>query len=233
MNAPLAPPPRAQRYLDHAIAPSSRGVVAVELDLVGRVRLNQTWYDFESTLRVEALQAFLWRARVHRGLIRFSGQDRYDHGHGEMIWRLYGLVPVVHGDDADVSHSARGRAALEQCFLPAALARPEVRWRELDDGWLRATWTLDGEEQPLELKVDEDGALQAMRMQRWSDADGTPWHFVRFGGEVQEERSFEGLTVPGRFTAGWFHGGPRWEEGRFFEGETTGLRVCAVARSAG
>ena len=218
-------PLAVERYLDRHVAPQARGAEVVEVDMEGRIKLKARWYDFRSTLRVGALQSFRWDARVHGGALRFSGHDQYVAGKGEMDWRAYGLVPVVHEDSPDITHSARGRAALEQVFLPAALARPEVLWAETSDGWARASWVLDGEEVEVDLRLDPEGTITAVRSQRWSDAEGRPWRHLPFGGTCEGEVEGDGLVVPARFTVGWFYGTARWPEGRFFEGEVTGLRV--------
>lgn len=218
-------PELARRYLRHSVRDRATDYDAVIVDMQGRIRLKDKWLDFTSTLEVEALSAFSWSASIHRGLMRFSGHDQYKGGHGEMLWRLYGLLPVMKSDDENISHSARGRAALEQTFLPSALARAEVTWLDTTDGWVQASWVLDGERVAIDLDVAEDGALRAVRMQRWSDADGTPWHFVTFGADVKAEASFSGLVIPTEISAGWFYGEPRFDEdGRFFEGHVTGLR---------
>ncbi|HMV68835.1 MAG TPA: hypothetical protein PKA64_18440 [Myxococcota bacterium] len=220
-------PEVVRRYLSRAVAPEARWIRAVDVDISGRIKLRSAWYEFSSSLEVEALSAFRWSANVHRGLVSFSGHDAYQKGHGEMFWNLYGVIPVVSAEDEDVSHSARGRAALEQVFLPSALASEAVRWSETPDGWARASFTIDGEEMALELDVGPEGELRAVRMQRWSEAEGPDWHFVTFGAEVVGEVSAHGLTVPRMLKAGWFYGTPRWEDGCFFEGEVTALRIGA------
>jgi hypothetical protein len=225
MQATLDRPELARRYLRHALGDVPPDPAGIDVDLVGRLKLGETWYDFESTLEVDRLSGFRWNARVHRGGIRFSGHDEYRNRHGEMLWRLYGLFPVVRDDSADVTESGRGRAALEQVFLPSALARPEVTWSMAEPGWARASWELDGEDVALDYQIAEDGRLKALRTQRWSDAEGMPWHYVTFGGDIYEEARFAGMMLPSRLTAGWFYGEPRWSEGRFFEGEVTGARI--------
>lgn len=217
-------PPVTQRYFERCLADRARDIEVVIVDITGKLKLEKRWYDFESTLEVGALCAFRWTATVHDGLVRFSGHDEYRAGHGRMDWRLFHLVPVVHADDPDVTRSARGRAAIEQIFLPAALARPEVQWSETGEGWARAAWVINGEEVAIELKIDGRGAVHGVRMQRWSDAEGEPWRMVSFGADARGEVEAEGLVVPEEVTAGWFYGSQRWDEGRFFGGRVTGLR---------
>mmetsp|Transcript_12432 Transcript_12432/g.27148 ORF Transcript_12432/g.27148 Transcript_12432/m.27148 type:complete len:224 (-) Transcript_12432:341-1012(-) len=219
-------PELSARYLHRSVARDARDALKVEVDLVGRLRLNDKWIDFQSTLSVDALSGFHWKAKAHRGLLYIFGHDEYKDGHGEMLWKLYGLIPLVHAENDDITHSARGRAALEQIFIPSALQSPLVQWTVTDDGWTRASWDLHGEVQNLEMKVGVDGAITAVRMQRWSNANGTPWKFVTFGADIACVQEFNGLTVPAQFTAGWFYGDPnRWEtEGKFFEAHVTALR---------
>ena len=216
-------PDPVKAYLERAVAEAAQDITAVTIDLEGRIRLGDAWYDFTSTLEVASLSAFHWRARVRRGVVRFRGFDRYADGVGAMRWRLFGVLPVVRGEGADVTRSARGRAALEQVFLPSALARPEVSWSVGEDGWLRAAWGLDGEPVAIELDTSPDGRLRAVRSRRWSDAEGAPWRMLWFGSEIRREACIAGLTVPAEFSAGWFYGDPRWQEGQFFEGRVVGL----------
>lgn len=226
-------PELARRYLAHAVAPDAHWIRGVDVDITGRIKLRSAWYEFDSTLEVDALSAFRWSATVRRGLLSFSGHDSYQKGHGEMFWSLYGVIPLVKAEDDDVSHSARGRAALEQVFLPSALASDRVRWSVTEDGWARATFSIDGEEMELEMDVEVDGSLKAVRMKRWSEAEGPQWHFVMFGAELIGEHAEHGLVVPRMLKAGWFYGTPKWEEGCFFEGEVTALRVRPVEGAGG
>ena len=223
-------PDPARRFLTHALVDPDVDHDAVELDVEGRIKLGKRWLAFESTLKIEALRAFRWTASVHGGLLRICGHDEYADGHGEMLWRAYGLIPVMRADGPDITHAARGRAALEQVFLPCALARPEVTWSETEDGWARAAWQLDGEDVAIELHVDGNKHLSEVRLQRWSDAEGTPWRFVTFGARTEGTIEGAGLRLPAQVVAGWFYGEPRFEdEGRFFDGRITGIRAVPVS----
>ena len=63
---------------------------------------------------------------------------------------------------------------------------------------------------------------------RWGDPDETgTWGLHPFGVEVTGHRSFAGLTVPARGTAGWHYGTDRWTEGAFFRFEITGHEPLA------
>jgi hypothetical protein len=62
--------------------------------------------------------------------------------------------------------------------------------------------------------------------ERWHNAKAG---YVPFGADVHEERTFAGLTVPSRLTAGWGHGTDRWAP--FFKAKVTSLEF--VGRASG
>ena len=59
--------------------------------------------------------------------------------------------------------------------------------------------------------------MRSYRAERWRNGKAG---YVPFGADVHAERSFGGVTIPSRLTAGWGHGTDRWSP--FFEAEVTG-----------
>jgi hypothetical protein len=56
---------------------------------------------------------------------------------------------------------------------------------------------------------------------RWGNPGGGPFRRCPFGVSVQAEAAFGGITIPARFTAGWWHGTSRQAEGEFFRARIT------------
>jgi hypothetical protein len=50
---------------------------------------------------------------------------------------------------------------------------------------------------------------------------GLPYGCYPFGVAVQAERTFAGVTIPSTFTAGWWWGTDRQQEGEFFRAQIT------------
>ncbi|MCB9735290.1 MAG: hypothetical protein H6745_22110 [Deltaproteobacteria bacterium] len=142
-----------------------------------------------------------------------------------MRWRLLGVVPLVNASNADVTRSARQRAAAELVFCPAGQAG-HVTYTETDDGWLRAEVALDGEQIPVDLAVDARGDVSALRMLRWGDPGDTGvFGYHRFGADLSEPRDVGGVVIPTRMEAGWFYGTPRFaSDGAFFRARVTDVR---------
>ncbi|WP_428268083.1 DUF6544 family protein [Haliangium sp.] len=211
-----APPSPARRYLAHAIGPDAPPAHAAELRMHGQIKLGSRWLDFRASEWLDPGEGFDWRAVTRTGPLRISGYDRLVHGRGEMNWRLFGLVPVARGADADITRSAIGRLAAESIWVPTFLASPTVAWSENPDGSARAHWHIGDEGVAIDLTVAPDGRLQTVRLQRWGNPDQTTWRPLSFGAIVEEERTFSGLTVPSRLRVGWWFGDHRFAEGEFF-----------------
>lgn len=65
--------------------------------------------------------------------------------------------------------------------------------------------------------LDGQGAL------RWGNPGGGPFREVPFGGLMEAEGTFQGLTIPTRVRVGWWFGTERFgREGEFFRAEVTG-----------
>jgi hypothetical protein len=66
--------------------------------------------------------------------------------------------------------------------------------------------------------IDAVGAVRWYRAERWRNGKAG---YLPFGADVQDERTFDGLTIPGVLEAGWGHG--TGEFSPFFRCEVTAL----------
>ncbi|UJR84858.1 DUF6544 family protein [Sandaracinus amylolyticus] len=208
-------PAPAQRYLRHAIAEGTPLAHAVRLVMHGEIKLGGAWSPFDAEQVIHAARGFVWRARVRMKGLPVRGSDRWVDGAGALDWRLLGVIPVARASGADVSRSAAGRAQAETIWLPSILTG--VEWRARDDAHADVKVSIHGESGHVELGVDERGALREIVFDRWGDPEqkGTSSTFP-FGGVIEDERTFEGFTIPSRVRVGWFFGTSRWDEGEFF-----------------
>ena len=216
-------PPTARRWLARAL-PAGREVRGrVSLRIEGEIRLKD-WTPFRSREVLAPRSGFGWEASVGRFPLVIRGMDFYVAGEGAMRWRLAGLIPVQRADGPDVSRSARGRAAAEAMLCPGALLAPDVIWRDENEETCVASWDLHGERMAVRFGVAADGGLRSASLARWSDHGGKGWRLQRFGALVEEERTFDGITIPSRIRAGWGFGTPEWEAGEFFRATVTEAR---------
>jgi hypothetical protein len=208
-------PEPARRFILWAIAPGTPLARSVELTMRGDIKLSpeRDPVAMEADQILAPPRGYIWRARTLGGLMRIRGSDRYARGEGAMLWKLFGIVPVVRAEGEDVTRSAAGRLAMEGVLLPSALVPGRgVVWEEVDADRARFIMTVGDETVATTLEVDPDGRPTRASASRWSDAAGPGYDLfvVEFRGELREG----GYAIPAEVTAGWRLGAD--DEFRFF-----------------
>lgn len=195
-------PGPARRWLARAVPPGTPAWPAAELTMEGRIRLGGTWRRFTARQVVAPGRGFVWVARTRLFALPVTGFDRYGAAGGQMSWRLLGVVPVLSAAGPDVSRSAAGRLAGEAVTVPTACLRADwAAGPEPDTATM--SWTLGGEREDCVLRVDPEGRLQELRMQRWGNPDSAPFGRHPFRVALSEEAAFSGVRVPTVLRAAW------------------------------
>ena len=191
-------PEPALRYLEHAIAPSTRRASAVRLRMHGEIKLGR-WLPFSAEQVIHAKRGFIWSATVRLlGIPIFRGFDRLVDGEGAMRWKLLGMIPMVTDSGPDITRSALGRVEAESLWLPSVLVRREVRWTALDSRHAAARLGGQPDATPVEFAIDQTGRLESVKMQRWGNPGGGAFRLADFGGVMEAEGTFGGYTIPTR-----------------------------------
>jgi hypothetical protein len=208
-----------RRYFTHALAADAPLARGARLQLTGRIRVG-VWLRFTSVWEGDG-RSFSWQATA--GLLRVH--DRFTDGAGSMDIRLrpphrsLPALKLLHAENDDTRRSGAGRAALEALWVPSALLPARgVTWRAESDELIVATRDVGPERPELRITIGPTGAVRSWTAARWRSAkDG----YVPFGADVHAERTFGGVTIPSRLTAGWGHGTDRWAP--FFRCEVTAV----------
>ncbi len=220
-------PDAAQRYLLHAIAPGAVLSTCVEVEMEGRFRSKPggQWMAMRGSELLALPGGFIWRAEIG-GFLRFSGYDLYAGGQGQMSWKLWGVLPLLTASGPDVDRSARGRLVAEAAaWLPAALLPAYgARWEPINDQVAVVRLSVDGEEFPITVRINEDGAAKAFQLDRWGNhlTPNNEWATIPSAAICRAEKTFSGITIPSELSAAWWTGSDR--EFEFFEAHITDIR---------
>ena len=209
-------PAPARRYFLRAIKPGTLLASSVTLEMSGSIRLKPDgeWMPMRARQVLSPPQGFVWKATAGTSLLRMSGADYYLEGASAVSFRLWDIVPVVKATGPDIARSAAGRLASESFWLPSALLPYRgAKWEAVDESSARVTVNIDSETVSMTLSVDGDGACRSVTLQRWGDRteDGS-FAYIPFGGDLSEERTFEGYTIPTTISGGWWYGKARYFE---------------------
>lgn len=208
-------PEPARRYLRHAIAPGTPLAPAVRLRMQGTMRPTPGGSPIDLTADevLAPRRGFVWTARARMVGVPVRVRDHYAENDGGIRVRLLGLVPLpFSGGRGDVTRSSRGRLVGEAVWCPTALVGPEVRWEAVDADRARFTLRVDGEAVTATLRVAADGALREVALDRWGDVGVDRFQPLPYGFAIEDEGSFDGVTIPTRLHGGWWYGTERYDE---------------------
>jgi len=206
-------------HLNHSIEDQQKKVRAVLLSMNGEIKLGK-WCKFSAKQIIEIDHGYLWQANVFMGHFFINGYDLLRDSNAKMRWNLLGLLPVINVSGIDLRRSAIGRYAIETIWIPSYFLS-NVKWN-VDKNIVKAHFNALNEEIELNLKIDHDGKMKEISMNRWGKIDSKNYQNIPFGAYIEEERCFEGYTIPSRLKAGWFFGTSDYEQkGEFFHVEIT------------
>lgn len=208
-------PEPARRYLTHSLAEGTPFPRGVRLETHFRMKLRAVDRRHRSLFGTEELEvprSFRWSAKTRIGWLPIRVTDSYADGVGRTEVRLFGLLPLLRGQGPEITRSARGRLAAECLWMPSALARiPEERWTPRGSDRVAVELRIDGEPLVVELRVGVRGALRELEIRRHGNVGVPSWQGIPYGVRVEQERTFEGITIPTRVRGGWWYGTERYQ----------------------
>jgi hypothetical protein len=212
-------PEPARRWTTHAIAPGTPLWSSVLLTMRGQIRLG-AWRRFTAREVLAPSRGFIWAATARVAGLPVTGYDRYSSGVGQMRWSLFGL-PVMRASGVEVTRGTAGRLAGEAVlWLPTAYAA--ATWTDgPDPDTAVAAWRIGDLDDAVHLRVGSTGRLEEFWLDRWGNPDGDGFGRYPFGGRVEAEQAFDGVTIASRLHAGWWWGTDRQDDGEFFRATIT------------
>lgn len=204
-------PEPARRYLSRANEGPPPTTSGCRLRMRGSVLRNDRRLALEADETLVPGQGFHWRARARLGPVVVTVTDYYLRGDSRVDVRAFGVVPMGGERGPDTVASSRGRLAAESVWAPWTLMpRAGVRWSAADADTAVVHLDIDGVEESVQLRVDGEGRLLEVSMQRWGDVDVAEPARLPYGFRVVEERSFGGVRIPSRLEGGWWYGSDRY-----------------------
>lgn len=205
---------------------AARLIRAVRTTQKGEMRMSPEarWIPFTADEFIDATRSsFRWEARLDPGKIGSPTViDCYEEGHGRLVVKLGGIVPVkkITGPDADRGEIQRYLSSV--AFCPAMLVNhPTLDWTAVGPISLKVRDRQDANGATVDLGLSEDGrpiGVRAVRpRQVGKQAILTPW-----SGTASEFREYEGLRVATHKEVAW-----ELPEGPFtyFRGEIVSFAV--------
>lgn len=206
----------AKRYLLHSIQRGTTLYNRVELELEGAVRSGRDskWLPFEATEILSRGRGFVWKAKIRgHSLVQSVGGERYCDGEGIVRFSTLGVWPALKESGPSVDLSLAGRAVIDSIWIPTVfLAQRGAKWEYIDERNARVTTAVGSYSGSIEMWFGENGGLKEATIQRYRKREDGRATLEPFSIKVVEEKTFDGLTIPSKITAGWGTGTGQHEE---------------------
>ncbi len=163
------------------------------------------WVPFTADETIEARQsAFRWQARILTGrILPVLVTDAYEAGHGRLVVKIGGALPVVNARGPEVD-----RGELQRCLAdviwcpPMLLSNPNLEWTAAGPAALRVTDRTGTENASICLEIAENGCPVGFKADRPRMVGRktllTPW-----SGSAEKFVEREGLRIPEHVEAAW------------------------------
>ncbi len=147
--------------------------------------------------------SFNWSISTQmNSIINVVGRDKFQNGHGEMIIKLFSLLPVAEAKNHEhVDKATLQRYLAEIVWYPSAALSSYIKWDSLSEYSALATMEFRGTKGSGEFHFDEKGTFKkfvAMRYQDINSVIPTEWTVVA---TKTEERN--GIKIPVNCEASW------------------------------
>jgi uncharacterized protein DUF6544 len=185
----------------------ARLVRAIRTTQRGEIRASPSarWIPFTAEEVIETKRSsFRWEARYRGGSMGLiSVTDAYEEGHGRLVVKLGGVIPVqkVLGAEADKGELQRYLSSVVLC-PPIVLNHDSLEWRGVGPLTLRVRDREDPTGAKVELEMSEEGRPLTCRADRPRLVGKltvlTPW-----SGSFAEFREWEGIRAASRLEVSW------------------------------
>jgi len=209
-------PEPVRRYFGFTLAEGVSIPSGVKIAMSGTLALGDRSDAKPMTMKADQILAlphgFVWTVEARSDRSSIVGSDALVDGASWSRFWSFGLLPVGRdGLSKDHWRASFGRMVAEAAFWSPAslLPREGLVWTAVDDTTIRATLTHRDAAQSVDIFLREDGAPVRVETDRWSDANpDREFRLQRFGGNLGDFRTVDGITVPMRVEGGNFIGTP-------------------------
>lgn len=144
---------------------------------------------------------FVWYAKVGQGAIMsFSGRDSFIEGKGQMLIKMYGLVPIVNAENEAIDDGTAIRFLAESVWFPWAAKSSYIDWEAFSENKLKATFTYEDLSVSGIFEFDDKGLPSKFEAMRFNDQTGKNEQWIV---DIKSYQNFDGLILPSEVEVSW------------------------------
>lgn len=207
-------PPIVQKWLTISGLNEKRMISDVYLSQELQLKLKpeqKDWYSGTAEQYFTVFPpAFSWSIDTRMTpFLPVAGRDKFEDGKGEMLIRLFSLIPVADAkNDPKVNEATLQRYLAEIVWFPSAAVSPFIKWEAAGANKARATMEYAGTRGSGEFYFDEKGEFKKFVALRYRDANAverTEWAVV-----AQKTETRNGIKIPVECRVSWKVNNEQW-----------------------
>jgi len=200
-------PEIVQRYLNETGVTGQKMVSTVQLRQTGKIRTapGSPWMKVKAveTYNIE-LSEFLWYADVKMNpIIRLTGYDRFQDGHGSMKIKMFDLFSVVDASGPSIDQGGMMRYLNELMWLPMGYLHPSVSWGYSDEKSVEVSITINETTVSGIIDFNNDALPINFTAKRYMDGEKGKPTLETWMVPIDSWREYHGVILPEHGFASW------------------------------
>jgi hypothetical protein len=139
---------------------------------------------------------FVWRVELPMFHIPVLGRDSYIGGHGRMLIKALGLVPIVDARGPEIDQGTLLRFLGEMVCVPSAALEPYVRWEPIDAVSARATMSYAGTSASADFYFNAEHQMERLSARRYLQEGSKPAKLEHWVVRASRWAVLDGTRVP-------------------------------------
>lgn len=201
-------PPIVQQWMQRAGVEGKTPQQQVYLKQSGEMKTSPDgkWMSVRAEQYIQTeTPGFLWIADVKAApFVHLAGRDKYIEGKGEMLIKLFSLIPVADSKGPEIDQGALLRYLAEVIWYPSAALQEYINWEQLDSATAKATMQYGGITASGIFRFNPKGEVISFEADRYYERKGgatiEKWLIT-----IDEDsyRSFDGIRLPTHAEVTW------------------------------
>lgn len=207
-------PPVVQKWLTNNGFIGNKLISNVHLvqELKLKLKPEQTNWNHGMAEQYFTIQppAFNWSVSAKmNSILSIIGRDKFEDGKGEMIIKLFSLIPLANAkSNKKVNQATLQRYLAEIVWFPSVSLSQYIKWETIDDYSARATMEYKGTKGSGKFYFDKDGNFEKFVAMRYQDSNAIkPTEWIVTATRTEERN---GIKIPIECEVSWELKNGKW-----------------------
>ncbi|MDN5215923.1 hypothetical protein QQ020_27850 [Fulvivirgaceae bacterium BMA12] len=200
-------PGPVQKWLKNAGVIGKNHIRQIYLEQNGKIRSKEgsAWLPVVARqFFTTEVPGFIWNVEGKQGSIfKVVGRDKYRHGKGHMLIKMFSMIPIVSEEGKEVNQGAMLRYLAETVWFPTMALSQYISWEGIDANSARATFIYRDLSVSGVFVFDDEGNVSAFKAQRYYYREKDEYSLESWSVSMSNYQQPAGIRIPMAGTVSW------------------------------